>query len=211
MSRGARFADFRPRGNERDRNGKAGSFPQCRCQIDRMVKQPAQPVNNGKPETEAGAPVTLGVEAIELAEDALLLILRNPRSGIPNLDTQVDTPLAATDDHAATAGVAYGIRNQIENDALQQDEVAAYPGAAGNDPQRQPFFPRGSCEGRIDSVEQFRNRKFSYARSEHAGVELGDVQERVEQLVHCGKCRIDASDNPPALIGAHLTVQLRHE
>ena len=102
-----------------------------------MVEQPAQPVNNGKPKTKTGAPVaTRCAKAIELAEDVLLLILRNPRSGIPNLDTQVDTPLAATDDHAATAGVAYCIRNQIKNDALQQDEVAAYPGAAGNEPQR---------------------------------------------------------------------------
>src|SRR5215475_15625001 len=114
-----------------------------------MVEQTAQPVNNGKPETKPGSPVaTRRAEAIELAEDVLLLILRNPSTGIPNLDTQVDTPLAATDDHAANAGVAYRIRNQIENDALQQDEVAAYPGAAGNNPQRQSFFPRRSREGR---------------------------------------------------------------
>src|SRR6266498_2532097 len=139
MIGGGRFTDFRPRGNARHRDGKAGSLPQYRRQTHRMVEQPAQPVNNGKPKpkTKTGAPVaTRCAKAIELAEDVLLLILRNPRSGIPNLDTQVDTPLAATDDHAATAGVVYCIRNQIENDALQQDEVAAYPGAAGNDAQR---------------------------------------------------------------------------
>src|SRR5215472_7260884 len=133
MSGGGRFADFRPRGNARHRDGKAGSLPQYRRQTHRMVEQPAQPVNNGKPETKTR---TRCAKAIELTEDVLLLVLRNPRSGVPNLDTQVDTPLAATDDHAATAGVAYGIRNQIENDALQQDEVAAYPGAVGNDSQR---------------------------------------------------------------------------
>src|SRR6516162_10253186 len=137
MSGGGRFADFRSRGNARHHDGKAGSLPQYRRQTHRMVEQLAQPVNNGKPETKTGAPVvTRCAKAIELAEDVLLLILRNPRSAIPNLDTQVDTPLAATDDHAATASVAYRIRNQIENDALQQDEVAAHPGAAGNDPQR---------------------------------------------------------------------------
>src|SRR6266446_7017515 len=102
-----------------------------------MVEQPTQPVNNGEPKPKAGAAVaTRCTKAIELAEDVLLLILRNPTSGIPNLDTQVDAPFAATDDHAATAGIAHCIRNQIENDALQQDEVAAYPGAAENDPQR---------------------------------------------------------------------------
>src|SRR6516162_2392957 len=137
MSGGGRFADFRPRSNARHRDGKAGSLPQYRCQTHLMVEQPPQPVNNGKPETKTRAPVAARcVKAIELAEDVLLLILRNPGSGIPNLDTQIDTPLAATDDHAATASVAYRIRNQIENDALQQDEVAAYPGTAGNNAQR---------------------------------------------------------------------------
>src|SRR5215831_18893309 len=137
MSGGGRFGDFRPRGNARHRDGKAGSLPQYRRQTQRMIEQPAQPVNNGKPETKTGAPVAIRcTKAIELAEDVLLLILRNPRSSIPNLDMQIDTPLAATDGHAAAAGVAYRIRNQIENDALQQDEVAAYPGAAGNDPQQ---------------------------------------------------------------------------
>src|SRR5215831_16719199 len=133
MSGGGRFDNFRPRGNARQRDGEAGSLPQYRPQTHRMVEQLAQPVNNGKPETKTG---TRCAKAIELAEDVLLLVLRNPRSGIPNLDAQIDTPVAATDDHAATARVAYRVRNQIENDALQQDEVAAYPGAAGNDPQR---------------------------------------------------------------------------
>src|SRR5919201_5350631 len=102
-----------------------------------MVEQPTQPVNNGKPQPEARGPLGARcAKAIELAEDVLLLILRNPSSGIPNFDTQVDASFAATDNHAATAGVAHCIRNQIENDALQQDEIAAYPSAAGNDPQR---------------------------------------------------------------------------
>src|SRR5262249_40360755 len=124
-------------GNVRHRDGKAGSLPQYRRQTHRMVEQLAQPVNNGKPETKTRAHVaTRCAKAIELAEDVLLLVLRNPRSGIPNRHAQTDSPLAATDDQAATGGVAYSIRNQIENDALQQDEVAAYPGTAGNNAQR---------------------------------------------------------------------------
>src|SRR5258708_29039841 len=107
-SGGGRFAHFRPRGNARHRDGKAGSLPQYRRQTHRMVEQPAQPVNNGKPETKAGSPLaTRCAKAIELAEDVLLLILRNASSGIPNLDSQVHTPLATADDHAPTAGVAH--------------------------------------------------------------------------------------------------------
>src|SRR5215475_11716111 len=133
MSGGGRFDDFRPHGNARHRDGKAGSLPQYRRQTHRMVEQLAQPVNNGEPETKTG---TRCGKSIELAEDVLLLVLRNSRSGVPNLDAQIDTPVAATNDHAAPAGIAYRIRNQIENDALQQDEVAAYPGTAGNNAQR---------------------------------------------------------------------------
>src|SRR5207248_8431851 len=98
---GRRFADFGSRGNHGHRNPKAGSLPQYRPQIDLMIKQPAQPVDNGKPETKAGASVAVRfAEAIELAEDVLLLILRNPSSSIPNLDEQAVSSLAAADDHA---------------------------------------------------------------------------------------------------------------
>jgi hypothetical protein len=85
-----------------------------------MVEYPAQPVNNCEPETKAGTPaVTWYAKTIEFPEDVLLLVLWNSRSSIPNLNVQIDTPLAATDDHSATVSVAYRIRNQIENDALE--------------------------------------------------------------------------------------------
>src|SRR5262245_66689442 len=101
MSGGGRFDNFRPRGNARHRDGKAGSLPQYRRQTHRVVEQPAQPVNNGKPETKTG---TRCAKSIELAEDVLLLVLRNPRSGVPNLHAEIDIPVTATNDQAANAG-----------------------------------------------------------------------------------------------------------
>jgi hypothetical protein len=55
MSGGGRFINFRPRGNARQRDGKAGSLPQYRRKKHRMVEQPAQPVNNGKPKAKTGS------------------------------------------------------------------------------------------------------------------------------------------------------------
>ena len=44
-----------------------------------------------------------------------------------------------------------------------------------------------------------------------AGIELGDVEQRAEQLVHGGERLLDAADDLTALSGAQLAVQLRDE
>src|ERR1700690_1370852 len=59
--------------------------------------------------------------------------------------------------------------------------------------------------------QQLRHRKSRDVDGGRAGVELGDVEERAEQLVHRGKRRLDATDDLTALSGAQLAVQLRDE
>ena len=44
-----------------------------------------------------------------------------------------------------------------------------------------------------------------------AGIELGNVEQCAEQLVHRGKRRLDAADDLTALGGAQPAVQLRDE
>ena len=73
-------------------------------------------------------------------------------------------------------GVAHGVGDQIEQDAFEQDEVAADPGATRYDPQPQTVFARRGRERRLDPFEQMIDREFRDAGSEHASVELGDIQ-----------------------------------
>src|SRR5438067_11235048 len=98
-----------------------------------MVEQPGQSVDNSEPKTKAGAPVAIRLaQPIEFGANIMLLVRGNAGAAIPNLDAHALAALAAADDDAAAAGVAHGVRYQIEDDTLQQNEIAAQPGAAGN-------------------------------------------------------------------------------
>src|SRR5205085_11275833 len=139
------------------RDAKSRAPAQDRAQRDRMVEQSAQTVDDGKPKAEPGAPITLRfAEAIELAEYLLVLILWNPAAGVPHLDSHRLAAVAAANNQATVRGVAHRIGHQVEQDAFEQDKVAAHPGIARDDSQRQALFPGGAREGGLDSLEPFR-------------------------------------------------------
>ena len=54
-------------------------------------------------------------------------------------------------------------------------------------------------------------RKCRKVRCEHVGVELGDVQQGVEQFIHRGHGSIDARDDVRAFDGIHVAVELSDE
>src|SRR5215510_7881228 len=176
-----------------------------------MVEEPAQPLDDRKPEAKPAAPIALGGKAIEFSKNTALLIVRNADTRVPYLDAQETRAVSTADDHAALSGVAYCVGHEIEQDALKQDEIAADPRAAGDDAQPQRLFARCRHERHLDALEQMINRKIRDAGSKHAGVELGDVQERVEQLVHCGHCSIHALDHASPLGLICLAAQLSDE
>src|SRR5947209_19175763 len=103
-----------------------------------MVEQAAQAVHDGEAEPEAAPLFATGfAESVELAENELVLILRDAGSAVPDLDAQPIAPLAATDNDTARAAVADRVRHQIEYDPLQKDEIAAQPSAAAHHAQQQ--------------------------------------------------------------------------
>ena len=59
--------------------------------------------------------------------------------------------------------------------------------------------------------QKLRDREYRDVDGGRAGIELGDVEQRAEQLVHRGERFFDAADNLTALGGAQLALQLRDE
>ncbi len=59
--------------------------------------------------------------------------------------------------------------------------------------------------------QQLRDRKHRDVDRGCSGIELGDVEQRAEQLVHGGERFFDAADNLTALSRAQLAVELRDE
>src|SRR5215813_321350 len=142
-----------------------------------MAEQIAQAIHDGETKSEA-AMGTASSKPVEFAEDVALLVLRNPRPAVPHLDIQrVAAPPAANHD-GARSGVSHRIGNEIEHDPLQQDWIAARPRAAVDELERQSFFAGRVSEGAVDAFKQLSDGEFDDIGGKHAGVELGNVEQR---------------------------------
>ena len=117
----------------------------------------------------------------------------------------------AADHDPASRRVAHGVGDEVEQDLLEQDGIAADPRAACNHAQVQAFVARGLGECRADAVQNSADGKFGDAGAHRAGIELGDVEQRVEQLVHVGDGSVDAHGETVAFGWILLGTQLRSE
>ena len=77
--------------------------------------------------------------------------------------------------------------------------------------QAQALFAGRGGERRLDAIEQMTDREFRDVRGQHAGIELGDVEQCLEELVHGSDGGIDAGDEPGALRRVGAVAKLRRE
>jgi len=70
------------------------------------------------------------------------LILRNAGAGIANIDAQLRNAEPATHHYTAARRVAHGVAQQIEQDAFEQDGIAAHPRATWHDAQPKALLVR---------------------------------------------------------------------
>ena len=177
-----------------------------------MIKQAAQAVDDREPKAKAAATVLAGGrELVELTEDIALLILGNADAAVADFESQEAVTAATADHDSADRRITHGIRYQIEEDSLEQNEIAADPGAVRYDPQAQILFSCGSGERHLDPLEQLIDREVRDAGSEHAGIEPGNIQKRVEQLIHIGDGGIDSRYDPAPFGLILFGAQLREE
>lgn len=113
--------------NERHSDAEARALTKLRFQIDRMFEETAQPIDDGKTKPETAGVLIGYFKAVELAENLLMLVVRDADARVPDLDAQPIRPPAAADQHAAGRRIADCVRYEVEHDPLQEDEVAAHP------------------------------------------------------------------------------------
>ena len=104
-------------------------------------------------------------QLVELAEDALALVLRNAGSAVAHVDAQLLAAAAAADHHAAPLRVAHRVGHEVEQDPLEQDRIARHPGVAADHAQAQPLLARGIGEGGLDALEQPGDGELGQVRS----------------------------------------------
>ena len=92
-----------------------------------MVEQLRETAHDREAEADALGAIALRIaELVELLEHMLLLVGGNAATRIPDLDAELITTAAAADDDAAAIRVRDCIRNDVAQDALQQQRVARH-------------------------------------------------------------------------------------
>ena len=176
-----------------------------------MAEKAAQALHDGEAEAEPGPARSDTGDLIEFAEDVLPLTSRDADAGVRHLDSQPIAAAAGTDHDAAALRIAHRVGNQIEQDALQQEAIAAHPGGAGQDAQTQRFRAGIGGEHILQLAQQRIDRKRGDVGLDGAGIELGDVEQRVEQLVHRGDRRADPGDDPTPIGAGGVGIELGDE
>src|SRR6185437_3565150 len=98
----------------RNLDAEARALADARSHRDRMIEQAAEAIDDGEPQAQSAAAIAIGVgDLVELVEDVLLLVLRNARPGVPDLDPKTIFAPSAADEHAALRGVAHRVRHEV--------------------------------------------------------------------------------------------------
>ena len=189
----AAIAGASTRRHLRYRDREARALPERRGEGDGVLQHGAQAFDDGQSQPQPGLAAPLRRRnLVELAEDAALLIRRNADPAVAHIDAQRVPDAPAADDDPASRRVAHGVGDEVEQDLLEQDGIAADPRAACNHAQVQALVARSLGERRADAVQHPADGKFGDVGAHGAGIELRDVEQRVEQLVHVGDGGVDA-------------------
>ena len=119
-----------------------------------MAQKVRRAFNNVQPQAQATGAVPLGVaNLVKLLENLGLVLWRNANAAVPHLNPRPNTRAcvmarcAARQQHRALLCVAHRVGDQVEQDALQQNRVAAHPGGRGANPQAQALLGCGIHHG----------------------------------------------------------------
>ena len=111
-------------------------------------------------------------------------LLGNADAGVPDLDADRAVAPAAAEQHLAALGVFQRVRQQVADHLLEQARIAVDVQAARNDPQRQPLRLGVIGELVAQPVEQVVDREAHRLGLDGAGLDLVDVEQRVQHAGH---------------------------
>ena len=137
---------------------------------------------------------------MELLEHRFALVLRNAAAGVGDVDADGVAAMPGADQHAAGAGVAQSVGQDILQDAAQQRAVGAHEDIDWAEFQRQALLLRFGKKVRAQRGKQRLQADVADFGLHHAGVELGDVEQRAQQVFHRLQRALDLAHQLPAFI-----------
>ena len=146
-------------------------------------------------------------ELVEFLENGLPFVARDADSGIDHVETQEMAAMAAADQDFACLRIAYGVADEVAQHAFEQMAVGAQHGACAHHAQLYADGSRLRLELAMQGCEQRAELEIGNVGLQETGIELGDVHQRGEQMVHGGECRIDALYHVRGAAGGHFLSQ----
>src|SRR5262249_47591154 len=144
--------------------------------------QPRQAIDDGQPQAQSLRAVPLGIpDLVELLEDVAQMRLLDADAGVVYGDAPRAAARAAAYRDAAGTGVADRVGHQVAQDALEQRRIAAHHRGGRHEAQTQSLVGGVGRALARNPVEHYLDRQVAYFRPHDAGVELGDVQQRMEE------------------------------
>src|SRR5437588_777553 len=182
--RGDRFADFRGlRHRKADRQRRTGAVLPA-TGLDPPALRLDKAAADRQPETGAGAPAILRLDAIELVEDAFEIARRDARPLIDDLDPgNIAVAPGPQVDAAAGRRIFGGVVEQIEQHLLDEDRVEPQHRQIGGDGDFDAMPGENfasSPYGRADDVAQVEEIE---AQLDRAGFEAGHVEQIADEAV----------------------------
>jgi hypothetical protein len=127
------FASF----GARHLDHEAGAASDARGEAERVAEQRAGAFNDGKAKAHALGGRGTGVQAVELAEDGVLILFGDAGAGVPDFQPDGAAVVARSHEDAAAFGVADGVADEVLQDAAQIGGVGQDHGRAGQHGQAQ--------------------------------------------------------------------------
>ena len=122
----------------------------------------------------------------------------------PDLDAEPLAAPAAAEQHLAASGLPDGVRQKIADHLLEQAGIAADDRAAADDAQHDSLRLGLIGEGVAQPFENLRDRKLQHFGVDGAGLDLVDVEQRVEHARHRADRLVDLGEQLLRLLALDL-------
>lgn len=177
-----------------------------------MAEEFGKTANDGQTEAEALAAITLGIaDLVELVEDLFGLLRRDADAGVPYLDAPMLPVPPHPDQDAAGLGIADGVVDQVAQYPFEQQCIAACQRFAPANTQIQALRLCLGLEIDAQALQQGVQGEGFDLRADRPGIDLGDVEQFVEQRLERIHRGIDAADHVAHFFIMRLVGQRRGE
>ncbi|HEX7080445.1 MAG TPA: hypothetical protein VF329_05480 [Gammaproteobacteria bacterium] len=124
------------------------------------------------------------IDLVELLEDRLDLIGRNADSRVRHFDLERSTAGDRPEPHGSPVGIAYGVRDEVAEQAAQQRDIGSHALAAALEHELESLLVGLRLEVRDETLEHVVDAAVDELRYDCAAVELADVEHGGEQVGH---------------------------